>query len=112
MVKYAVMNGQSNASKNLGHSVTQLTIASIVKSYKFNLASNPNSLFVKEKRGHSMLLAEPIDKKVQLFVKGIGRPGGVVNSSILLGAAIGICQQLQPSALTVNGGWLDLESKT
>ena len=68
MVKYAVMNGQSNASryltKKLGHSVTQLTIASIVKSYKSNLASNPNSLFVKEKRGHSTLLAEPIDKKV------------------------------------------------
>ena len=116
MVKYAVMNGQSNAShyftKNLGHSVTQSTIASMVKSYKTNLASNPNSQFVKEKRGCPTLLAEPIDKKGQLFVKDIGRAGGVVNSSIGLGAAIGICQQLQPSAQTVNGGWRDLESKT
>ena len=84
----------------------------MVNSYRNNLASNPNSLFVKEKRGCPTLLAEPIDKKGQLFLKDIGRAGGVVNSSIVLGAATGICQQLQPSAQTVNGGWLDLESKT
>ena len=50
-----------------------------------------------------------LDAELMKYIRALRKEGGVVNTSILLAVADGLCRRIYPDILTVNGGTLDIK---
>lgn len=63
---------------------------------------------VSGKRGRPFLLGNELDKRVQEYLKQMREAGGVVNATIVIGAATGIVKDFDSNLLQCNGGHIEL----
>ena len=59
---------------------------------------------VNEKRGHPFLLGGELGRRLQEYIKELREAGGVINSAIVEGAALGIIKEYNSNLLQCNGG--------
>ena len=64
---------------------------------------------VEKKRGRPSTLPEEISREVMEYIRAIPDGGGVVNTSIVIAAALGMVKRRQPSLLECNGGYVTLK---
>ena len=64
---------------------------------------------VEKKRGRPSTLPEEISREVMEYIRAIRDGGGVVNTSIVIAAALGMVKRRQPSLLECNGGYVTLK---
>ena len=80
--------------KQLGHSVKESTVKLIRNAYKDARKKSHRQFYgcsLPEKReGHTLLLGESIDKRLQLYLKAIRTNGGPVTAGIAIAAARGL----------------------
>ena len=64
---------------------------------------------VEKKRGRPSTLPEEISREVMEYIRAIRDGGGVVNTSIVIAAALGMVKRRRPSLLECNGGYVTLK---
>ena len=116
MGRYAAENGNKAAanfySAKLGRPVPESTIRGMKASYLRVLEEVKDPLKVTELqhklRGRPLKLGE-YDGMVKDYIHALRLAGGIVNRSIVVAAATGIIEHLDPSRLSKHGGDITIE---
>ena len=104
---------QPSCSKALDHKVGESTARRLKGEYVRTLAqtkNDPKGPLVKslstKAQGRPLLLGQELDKAVQEYIKATRAAGGVVNTAIVMAAAVGIVTSRDVTKLSSNGGYL------
>ena len=94
--------------------MSESSVKSIKKSYletrrKRNSDSEDIVLLPTKKRGHTLLLGNDLDEKLQLYLKQIRANGGPLTGRIAIAAARGLLLADNPSKLVKMVGTLNLK---
>ena len=117
--KYALENGNSRAarhfSKVLDRQIRESTARRLKDEYVRALAqkkNDPEGPVVKclptKAQGRPLLLGQELDKAVQEYIEATRAAGGVVNTAIVMAAAVGIVSSRDVTKLSSNGGYVNI----
>lgn len=124
--KYVLENGNSRAarhfSKVLHQQIRESTARRLKGEYERALAQKNNDpkgpvvgkhfTIVKglptKAQGRPLLLGQELDKAVQEYIEATRAAGGVVNTAIVMAAAVGIVSSRDFTKLSSNGGYMNI----
>ena len=114
IAKYAREVGVTKAIRKLeknypGRQLKESTVRTWVK--RLNIESHHESNVVKldnKRRGRPLLLGKDLDEQVKSYIFALHDKGGVINSTIVRAAAIGIIMKTDKRLLKSNGGSIDI----
>ena len=116
--KYALENGNTRAarhfSKVLNRKINESTARRLKSEYVQALAqkNDPEGPLVKclptKTQGRLLLLGQDIDKAVQEYIEATRAAGGVVNTAIVMAAAVGIMSSRDVTKLSSHGGYVNI----
>ena len=106
----AAENGNTKAAKQFN--VKESSVRHFKKLYYLSLkenGGNPDKVTFPDhgSRGRPLKLGK-LDNKVQMYVKKLRAAGGIVNKTVVISAATGIVEALDPSLLQQHGGHINL----
>ena len=118
IAKYALEVGVTRAINKLqpqfpGRTLKEPTVRSWVTKYKVELKASfkiapPVTKIEDKKRGRPLLLGAELDNLVQSYILELREKGGVVNSTIVISATVGIVKSRDTNLLKCNGGHIDV----
>ncbi len=115
IARYALEVGVTKAIRKLERQfperkLKEPTVRSWVNKYKMNLRRNQEPLkhLMDKNRGRPLLLGSEMDDLVHKYVVYLREKGGVINSAIVISAAIGIVKSRDSNLLKSNGGHIEL----
>ena len=122
IARQAIENGVTNTlrkynEKMQDRTLKESTIRTWVKTYKQELAlmrsagvavTAPIAILESKRRGRPLLLGEDLDRHTQEYITELRRNGGVVNTDIVLAAAMGIVKKIDANLLEANGGHISI----
>ena len=116
IAKYALEVGVTKAIRKLEcqfleRKLREPTVCSWVNKYKLELQSNqqrgdldkPVKQLDSKRRGRPLLLGSELDNLVQSYIVQLRDNGGVINSAIVMSAALGIVKCCDANLLKCNG---------
>ena len=117
--EYGVTNAIKHFSKEfVDRQLKESTVREWVAKYKkevaqrFKLGKSMEVNELPEKtRGHPCLLGRELDNQLQEYVKGLREGKSIINSAIVMSAAMGIVKSHNSDLLEVNGGHIRLSKE-
>ena len=115
---YAVLHGNKAAvlkfSKECGHNVPESTVRGMKTAFLKEMKKTNDPSTIRElphkPKGRPLKLGDSYDMKVQNYIRNLRLAGGIVNRSIVVAAAMGILEHLDPSCLQKHGGSITIDS--
>ena len=116
--KYAVENGATRASRHFSErfdrSISESTVRRFKAEYLQALARKRETkdptvkMLPTKSQGRPLLLGKELDESVQEYIKATRVAGGVVNTAIVMAAAVGIASSSDVMKLKSHGGHIDI----
>ena len=118
--KYAAEYGNTRAAKHfstvLDCKISESTARRLKKEYLQALAETSNGesrghvvdSLPRKSQGRPLFLGREIDKAVQEYVEATRNAGGVVNTAIVMAAAVGIMSSRNVTVLKSHGGHVEI----
>ena len=113
--KYAAENGATRAaryfSELLDRKITESTARRFKSEYLQAIAQDRDAVVKRlptKEQGRTLLLGPELDKVVQEYVEATRAVGGVVNTAIVMAAAVGIVSSRDITKLSLYGGHIHI----